>query len=119
MRIILGCSLALAALSALAFAAAQPQPRTIDERIASLEAAVATLDTRLGLESSRQPNLGGESGVALQGRVTTLERNLERLAADVQRASRLADQAARDAASAQRDAMAAQQVARDAALRAR
>ena len=119
MRKILGCCLGLTALSALAWAAAQPPPRTIEERIASLETAVATLDTRLGLESSRQPNIGGESGLALQGRVTALERNLERLAADVQRVSRVADQAARDAASAQRDAMAAQQAARDAAMRAR
>lgn len=119
MRKILACSLASAALAALAFAAAQPPPRTIEERIASLEMSVATLDTRLGLESSRQPNIGGESGQALQGRVTALERNLERLTADVQRVSRVADQAARDAASAQRDAMAAQQAARDAAMRAR
>lgn len=119
MRNIVAYSLALAALSALALAAAQPPPRTIEERIASLESAVATLDTRFGLESSRQPTIGGESGLALQSRVTALERNLERLAADVQRVSRVADQAARDAASAQRDAMAAQQTARDAALRAR
>ena len=112
-------SFALAALSALAFAAAQPPPRTIEERVASLEAALATLDTRLGLESSRQPNIGGESGLALQGRVTALERTLERLAADMQRIDRAADAAARDAASAQRDAMAAQQLARDAQLRAR
>lgn len=119
MRKVLACSLAFAALSALAWAAAQPPPRTIEERITSLETAVATLDTRLGLESSRQPNIGGESGLALQGRVTALERNLERLAADVQRVSRVAEQAARDAASAQRDAMAAQQAARDAAMRAR
>jgi hypothetical protein len=118
MRKVLGPSLALAALAALTLAAAQPQ-QTVEERIAELEVAVATLDTRLGLESSRQPNVGGESGLALQGRVTALERNLERLTADVQRVSRVAEQAARDAASAQRDAMAAQQAARDAAMRAR
>ena len=119
MRKLLVPSLALAAFAALTLAAAQQPQRTIEERIAELEVEVATLDTRLGLESSRQPNVGGESGLALQGRVTALERNLERLTADVQRVSRVAEQAARDAASAQRDAMAAQQAARDAAMRAR
>lgn len=119
MRKLLRPSLALAALAALTFAAAQPPQRTTEERIAELEAAIATLDTRLALESSRQPTIGGESGLALQSRVTTLERNVERLTADLQRISRVAEQAARDAASAQRDAMAAQQAARDAAMRAR
>lgn len=112
MRKIFRCTLALAALSVLALAAAQPRPRTIEERVGGLESAVATLETRFGLESSRQPDVGGQSGVALQGRVTALERSLERLAADVQRIDRVADSAARDA-------MAAQQLARDASLRAR
>ncbi len=119
MRKILGSSIALATVSVLAFAAAQPRPPTTEERVTALESALATLETRFGLESTRQPNLGGESGLALQGRVTTLERSLERLAVDVQRVERLADNAARDAAAAQRDAMSAQQRARDAAMRAR
>ena len=119
MRKILGFSIALATLSALAFAFAQPPARTMEERVDTLESTVATLETRLGLESSRQPNLGGESGVALAGRVNTLERSLERLATEVQRVERLADTAARDAAAAQRDAMTAQQIAREAAMRVR
>jgi proline dehydrogenase len=115
MRKILGSSLALAALSlvVLAFGQnAQTPPRTTDERLAALESALATLETRFGLESTRQPNLGGETGVALQARVNALERAVDRLTVDVQRVDRVADAAARDA-------MAAQQAARDAALRAR
>ena len=113
---VLGFSLALATLSLLTFAVAQP-PRTMEERIGALESSLATLETRFGLESSRQPNLGGESGVAIAGRVQTLERSLERLTTEVQRVERLADTAARDAAAAQRDAMTAQQMAREASMR--
>ena len=101
----------VAALVFLAVAAAQP-PRTIEERIAALESGLATLDTRFGLERARPADVGGESGVALAGRVTALERSLDRLATDVQRVERVADAAARDAASAQRDAMEARQLAR-------
>ena len=119
MRTILVCSLVLATLSAVVFASAQPRPRTMEERVDSLESALATLETRFGLESSRQPNLGGETGQALAGRVTTLERSLDRLSTEVQRVQRLADTAARDAANAQREAMTAQQLAREASMRAR
>jgi hypothetical protein len=119
MRKVLGFWLTLATLSVLTFAIAQPPPRTMEERVVALESSLASLETRFGLESSRQPNLGGESGVALAGRVNTLERSLERLTTEVQRVERLADTAARDAAAAQRDAMTAQQMARDAAMRAR
>jgi hypothetical protein len=114
MRKILGCSSALAALSVLALAAAQPPPRTIEERITALESELATLDTRFGLQSARPPDLGGESGLALAGRVTAIERSLERLAFDVERVARVAETAARDAANAQRTA---EQAAREAALR--
>jgi hypothetical protein len=116
MRKILGTSVAFAALAVFALGVAQP-PRTTEERLAALEQGLATLDTRFGLESTREPNLGGASGAALEARVTMLERELDRLATDVQRIERIADTAARDAASAQRDAMTAQQMARDAALR--
>jgi hypothetical protein len=91
----------------------------MEERVAALETGIATLETRFGLQSARAPDFGGESGLALAGRVTAMERSLERLAVDVQRVERLADTAARDAAAAQREAMAAQQTARDAAMRAR
>ena len=116
-------TMTMAALAAVALAAAQEPvraPRTIQERVADLEANVATIETRLGLQSSRPSNLGtGESGAALAARVNGLERSLERLAADLTRVERLADNAARDAAQAARDASAAQQAARDAALRTR
>lgn len=119
MRKILGFSIAAAALAALALAIAQPPPRTMEDRVAQLESALATLETRFGLETTRQPNLGGDTGLGMQSRVTALERSLERLATDIQRIDRIADSAAREAASAQRDAMTAQQLARDAAMRAR
>jgi hypothetical protein len=103
---------AAAALSFLTVAASQAPPRTLEERVAALESGLATMETRFGLERSRPPDIGGESGLALAGRVTALERSLDRLAADVQRIERVADAAARDAASAQRDAMEARQLAR-------
>ncbi len=115
----LRCLSALVALAVLTLAAAQSPRPTTEERVAALESALATLETRFGLQSARPPDFGGESGLALAGRVTAIERSLERLAADVQRVERLADTAARDAAAAQRDATSAQQTARDAAMRAR
>jgi hypothetical protein len=107
-----------AALCALALAAAQPPARSIDERVAALEADLASLDTRFGLQGAR-PDLGGESGPALAARITELERSIERLANDVQQVERLAESAAREAAQAARAAMTAEQTAREVALRAR
>jgi hypothetical protein len=112
MRTTLRCCGAVAALSLLAFASAQPPPRTMEERVAALESGLATIETRFGLERGRPPDIGGESGLALSGRVTALERSIDRLATDVQRIERMADAAARDAASAQRDAQEARQLAR-------
>lgn len=111
MRTTLRCSGALAALTMLTLAAAQPPPRTTEERVAALESGLATLETRFGLQTTRPIDIAGESGLALAGRVTALERSLERLATDVQRISRVAENAARDAANAQRDAMEARQAA--------
>lgn len=123
MNMTLRCSLAIAALTVATLAVAQEPLRaapTLQERVTALEANVATIETRFGLQSSRPGNLGtGESGVALAARVDRLERSLEQLAADVQRAARLAENAARDAAQAQREAQSAQQAARDAASRTR
>ena len=111
---------AAAALGWAAFAQDVPSEEPpIEQRVAALEAAVATLDTRLALERSRPGADAGVTEVALSARVTALERAVERLASDVQCAERLADNAARTAADAQREAMRAQQTARDAALRAR
>jgi hypothetical protein len=114
--------IAAAAVAAALAVAQEPLrgTRTIQERVTDLEATVATIETRLGLERSRPAPLGtGESGQALAARVDSLERSLERLASDLQRVERLADNASREAAQAARDASAAQQAARDAALRAR
>lgn len=92
-------------------------PTTVEQRLAALERAVATLDTQLSLEIAR-PEAGG-ANMTLEARVAALERTVDRLATDVQRAERLADSAARAASDAQRDAMRAEQSARDAAMRSR
>jgi hypothetical protein len=113
MRTALRCFGALAACSLLAIAAAQ-QPPTMEERVAALESSLATLQTRFARESTRQPNIGGDTGIGIESRVTALERSLERVAADVDRVARLADSAARDAANAQRTA---EQAQRELALR--
>jgi hypothetical protein len=123
MRTTLRHSMTLAALAAAALAVAQeplrPQ-RTIQERVTQLEASLATIETRLGLESSRPGNLGtGESGLALSRRVDVLENSLEQLTRDLQRVERLAESASREATQAAREAAAAQSAARDAAMRAR
>jgi hypothetical protein len=106
------------ALACGAFAQ-EPAPQTIEQRIAALEAGLATLDTRLGLEAARPRDGAPPSDAALAARIAGLERALERLTADVQRIERLADGAARAASAAERMAVAAQQAARDASLRAR
>jgi hypothetical protein len=92
-------------------------PTTIEQRLGTLERAVATLDTQLSLEIAR-PDAGG-ANMSLEARVAALERTVDRLATDVQRAERLADSAARAASDAQRDALRAEQSARDAAMRNR
>lgn len=112
MRTTLRCSGALAALSILTLAAAQPPPRTTEERVAALESGLATLETRFGLQASRPIDIAGESGAALSARVAALERSLDRLSTEVQRIQRVADTAARDAANAQRDAVEALRAAR-------
>jgi hypothetical protein len=109
---------AATALAWLTVAQDAPGERpTVGERLAALETAVATLDARLNLERTRPGENTGQTDAALAGRVTALERSIERLTADLQRAERLADGAARAAADAQREAQRAQQAARDAAMR--
>jgi TolA-binding protein len=105
-------------LACLSFAQQQrPEGPTLDERLTALEAGLARLDTRLGLATTRPPDSAGQSELA--ARITELERTVERLATDLQRVDRLADNAARGAYEAQRTATSAEQAARDAALRAR
>jgi hypothetical protein len=123
MRYALRYIIALGGAAAVALVAAQEPlrtTRTIQERVTALEANVATIETRLGLESSRPSNLGtGESGVALAGRISALENSVQQLTADVRRIERLAENASREAGQAARAASAAEQAARDAALRTR
>jgi hypothetical protein len=122
MRTIVRYAMTMGALALVTLATAQEplQGPTLQERVAALEANVATIETRFGIESTRPRNLGnGETGVALAGRVDALERSLQRLAGDLMRVEQLADNAAREAAQARRDATTAQQAARDAALRTR
>lgn len=91
--------------------AQQPRAPTLDERVAALEASVATLDTRLERERTRVGDNPGQTDLALSGRVQALERNLERLTTDMQRVQRMAEDASRAASAAQRTA---EQAARDA-----
>jgi hypothetical protein len=102
---------AAAAIALAAWALGQETPRaakpTVDERLAALEASVATLDTRVTRANTRVGDDAGQTELALSGRITALERSVDRLAQDMQRVERLADNAQREA----------QQAARDAALR--
>lgn len=114
------CAAAVLAGAAAWHAQAQDRPAapaTVEQRLGALESAVATLDTQLSLEIAR-PNAAGVN-VSLEARIAALERTVNRLAMDVQRAERMADSAARAASDAQRDAMRAEQSARDAAMRSR
>jgi len=116
----LGAAAAAVAFACLSFAQQpRPQGQTIDERLAAVEAGLATLDTRLGLATARPQDNAGQSDAALAGRITTLERELDRLTVDIQRVERLADSAVRAASDAQRAATSAEQAARDAAMRIR
>ena len=104
---------AVALLASPALAQQPPGPRTptLEERVAALEASLASLDTRLALERTRVGDDPGQTEVALAGRIQALERNLDRLTADMQRVQRTAEDAARAASAAQRTA---EQAARDA-----
>jgi glutathione S-transferase len=104
-------TLLVAALLASFALAQQPRAPTLDERVAALEASVATLDTRLERERTRVGDNPGQTDLALSGRVQALERNLERLTTDMQRVQRMAEDASRAASAAQRTA---EQAARDA-----
>ena len=102
--------LAAALLASLALAQ-QARAPTLEERVAALEAGLATLDTRLERERTRVGDNPGQTDLAMSGRVQALERNLERLTTDMQRVERMAEDAARAASAAQRTA---EQAARDA-----
>ena len=104
------------ALVASAALAQEPPERglTLEERVAALEAGLASFDTQLALERSRPGDDAGQTELALAGRIQALERLVERLNTDLQRVQRTADDAVRAANAAQRDA---EQAARDAALR--
>ena len=102
--------LAAALLASLALAQ-QARAPTLEERVAALEAGLATLDTRLELERTHVGDNPGQTDLALSGRVQALERNLDRLTTDMQRVQRVAEDAARTASAAQRTA---EQAARDA-----
>src|SRR6187401_1244045 len=105
------------AIALAAWALAQessPRRGTIEERVAALEAGLATLDTRLALATTRPTAEAGQTDVAIVGRLTALERDVARLTAELQRVNQSADSAARAANQAQRSAERAEQVARDA-----
>jgi len=109
--------LAAGAIALAAWSLAQEPPRaarpTVEDRLVALEAGVATIDTRLARAGTRVGDDAGQTELALSGRITALERSVDRLTQDVQRVERLANDASRSANEAQR---AAEQAARDAAL---
>jgi phage shock protein A len=98
----------------------EAQP-SLEDRVTALEHQLASLETRF--EARTTPGVGGAgepsrySSISI--RVDQLERSLNRLTNDVQRAQRQADDALRAASQAQRDATAAEQLARQAANRIR
>ena len=103
---------AAALLASTALGQQPPTGRpTLEERVRALESGVAALDTRLGLSSARAGDDAGQTEIALSGRIQALERMVDRLSVDVQRAQRTADEAVRAASAAQRTA---EQAARDA-----
>ena len=109
---------AMGAVALAAWALAQDSPArgpSVEERVAALEAGLATLDTRLGLVTSRPTAEAGDTAFGISGRLAALENAMQRLSSDMQRVERLADNAARTANDAQRKADRAEQ----AALRAR
>ena len=105
------CAAVLPASLALAQEPARPRNLTLEERVAALELVVTSLDTRFGIERSRAGDDAGQTELALSGRIQALERMVDRLSTDVQRAQRTADDAMRAADAAQRTA---EQAARDA-----
>ena len=93
----------------------------VEERVARLESAVASLETQLlARTTTGAGSLGRDSaGLEMTGRVDRLEQRIERLALDVQRMTQQIDSAAREASEARRAAQTAERTARDAMLRAR
>jgi hypothetical protein len=128
---------AAAGLVCLSYAAAQPpaaqvpapqaqpqRPVTIEERVTVLERGLASVTTRF--ERRDAAAVAPSSSFSLEGRITALERSLDRIAQDLQRiereadsAQRAADAASRGADDARRTAMEADRVARDAQMRVR
>ena len=92
-----------------------------EDRIRALEAAVATLDTRLGTRTTAGAGSLDTSvaGLSAQRRIDDLARQVENLTRQVASLQRQVEQAGRDASSAIREAEAARRDARDALMRAR
>lgn len=112
LRLSMAAACAACALAGPALAQEPEQDeRTVAERLETLEAAVARLETRLDLSSA----LAGPQERAAEGaRVDALEREVERLVMELQRLQREIDTATREAVQARREAAAAQQAARSA-----
>jgi len=93
----------------------------LEDRIRSLEAAVAMLDTRFATRTTTGAGSLDSSvaGLSVQRRIDDLERQVESLARRMTTLQRQVEQAGRDASSAIREAEAARRDARDALMRAR
>ncbi len=93
----------------------------IEDRIRTLEASVASLDTRLEARTTAGSGSLDSSvaGLSVQRRIDGLQRQVESLTRQVEALQRRVEQAGRDAAGAIREAEAARRDARDALARAR
>ena len=114
---------AVAGLVYFSFAVAQPpatqpqgqRPSTIEERVAALERGLASVTTRFDVrEAAVPPAAASATSGMLEGRVSTLERTLDRMQQEIQNVQRSADSAQRAADSASRDAADARRQAQDA-----
>ena len=100
---------------------AQNSDNDLEDRLRSLEAAVATLDTRLATRTTTGAGSLDRSvaGLSVQRRIDDLERQVESMTRQMSTLQRQVEQAGRDASSAIREAEAARRDARDALMRAR
>ena len=93
----------------------------VEDRIRTLEASVASLDTRLQARTTAGAGSPDSSvaGLSVQRRMDGLQRQVESLSRRVDALQRQVEQAGRDAAAAIREAEAAQRRVQDALARVR
>ena len=111
------CVLAMLFVVSLSYGQNREAEQPLDERIAELERAVASLETQLVVRTP-EPVIGPSSGdMQVERRLAELERNVDRLLLQLQRTEQAAQSAQRDASQALRTAQAAERAAMNAARR--